>query len=325
MPWGIAAAAVIGGVASYAGSQVQAGASENATNAQEQMFNEEVANEKPFMTAGTQDVNELNYLMGTGPKTGTGINPALGGYGSLNAPFNVSDWKSLSPAYNFQLQQGAQGTLNSASPSQGGESGAALSGLQAYNQGTALGRFQNAFNMYQTQQSNTYGRLAGIANLGEAAASNQATGGSSYAQGIGQSLTNTGTAIGGGIAGAGNSISNAALLGALYQGQGSGVNTNGIGAPINFDNPSGGAIPGYCDYGLKKNVEPYRFHGTAGLMEYTFNWNGEDDDAPKSYGPIAQEVEDLYPEAVSRGPKGFLMVDYSKIPDWDEIEAPLDA
>jgi len=216
--WAAIGSAVIGGVSSAVGASAQAGASENATNVQEQMFNEQVANEQPFMTAGTQDVNELNYLMGTGNRTGAGINPSLGGYGSLNQPFTTANWKSLSPAYNFQLQQGAQGTLNQSSSSQGAESGAALSGLQAYNQGAANTSFNNAFNMYQTQQQNTYSRLAGIANLGEAAASNQATGGSSYAQGIGQSLTNTGTAIGGGIAGAGNSIGNAALLGALYQG-----------------------------------------------------------------------------------------------------------
>jgi hypothetical protein len=238
--WAAAAigAAVVGGVASYAGASKQAGASEAATNAQEQMFQEQLQNEQPFMTGGTEDLNELNYLMGTGPKTGAGINPSLGAYGSLNAPFNASDWKSLSPMYNFDLQQGAQGTLNNSASSQGAMSGAALSGLQAYNQGTANNSFGQAFNQYQTQQSNTYSRLAGIANLGEAAASNQATGGSNYAQGIGQSLTNTGTAIGGGIAGAGNSIGNAALLGALYQGQG--TQSSGVPADSLYGTDSGG-------------------------------------------------------------------------------------
>jgi hypothetical protein len=317
----VAGAAVIGGAASVIGAGEQASASENATNAQESMFNQQVANEKPFMTAGTQDVNELNYLMGTGPKTGAGINPSLGGYGSLNAPFNASDWKSLSPAYNFQLQQGAQGTLNSASSSQGGESGAALSGLQAYNQGAANTSFNNAFNMYQTQQSNTYGRLAGIANLGEAAASNQATGGSSYAQGIGQSLTNTGTAIGGGIAGAGSALGNGALLGALYQGQDTSLANNTQFQGANGLDASGLGPYANCDAGLKKHIIPYRFHEMSGLMVYEFNWNDESDDAPKTQGPIAQEVMELYPEAVSRNPAtGYLRVNYSKIPGWDELE-----
>jgi hypothetical protein len=235
MPWGIAAAAVIGGVASYAGASEQAGASENATNAQESMFNQQVGNEKPFMQAGTSDVNELNYLMGVGPKSGSGLS---GTYGSLNQPFTTANWKSLSPMYNFDLQQGAQGTLNQSASTQGALSGAALSGLQAYNQGTANNSFGQAFNQYQTQNQNVYSRLAGVANLGEAAASNQATGGSNYAQGIGQSLTNTGTAIGGGIAGAGNSVANAGLLGALYQGGGLG---GGTGTPSSAFYNYGGA------------------------------------------------------------------------------------
>jgi hypothetical protein len=232
----IGASAVIGGVASYEGAQAQAGASKAATNAQESMFNQQVANEQPFMNAGTQDVNELNYLMGTGPKSGAGLS---GTYGSLNQPFTTANWKSLSPMYNFDLQQGAQGTLNNSASSQGALSGAALSGLQAYNQGTANNSFGQAFNQYQTQNQNVYSRLAGVAGIGEAAASNQATGGSQYAQGIGQSLTNTGTAIGGGIAGAGNAIGNAGLLGALYQGGGLG-GSSGVPADSLYGTDSGG-------------------------------------------------------------------------------------
>jgi hypothetical protein len=216
----VAGAAVIGGVASYAGASKQAGSAEAATNAQEAMFQEQLQNLSPYRDAGGDALFELNYLEGVGPMNAE--SNAGGAYGSLNQPFTTADWKSLSPAYNFQLQQGAQGTLNQSASSQGALSGAALSGLQAYNQGAANTSFNNAFNMYQTQNQNVYSRLAGIANLGEAASANTATGGSNYAQGIGQSLTNVGTALGGGIAGAGNSFANAGLLGALYQGQSTG-------------------------------------------------------------------------------------------------------
>lgn len=242
----IAGAAVIGGVANYEGSQSQASASRAATAAQEGMYNTQVGNETPFMQAGATDVGELNYLMGTGPKSGQGL---TGTYGSLNQPFTTANWKQLSPAYNFQLQQGAQGTLNNSASSQGALSGAALSGLQAYNQGAANSSFNNAFNMYQTQNQNVYSRLAGVANLGEAAASNQATGGSNYAQGIGQSITNTGTAIGGGIAGAGSSVANAGLLGALYQG-------GGLGGGSNSGSPSS-AFWNYGGAGSASTEDPY--------------------------------------------------------------------
>lgn len=232
----IGGAALIGGVATYEGAQTQASAARNAANTQEGMYQQQVANETPYMQGGYSDLNQLNYLMGTGPRTGQGINPNAGTYGSLNKPFTTADWKSLSPAYNMQLQQGAQGTTSQSAGTQGALSGAALSSLQANNQGLANTSFNNAFNMYQTQNQNVYSRLAGIANLGEAAASNQATGGSNYAQGIGQSLTNVGTAQGAGIAGAGNSVANAGLLGALYQGGG-------------FGGASGAAAGGYSGGG----------------------------------------------------------------------------
>src|SRR5271156_2996237 len=226
MPFGWAAlgAAAISATGSIIGSGEQAAGSEAATNAQEQMYNEQLQNLAPYRNAGGNALSELQYLEGVGPMNAE--SNAGGAYGSLNQPFTTADWKSLSPAYNFQLQQGAQGTLNQSASSQGAMSGAALSGLQAYNQGAANTSFNNAFNMYQTQQQNVYGRLAGVANIGEAASANQATGGSNYAQGIGQSLTNTGTAIGGGIAGAGSSLGNGALLGALYQGQGTSLANN---------------------------------------------------------------------------------------------------
>lgn len=223
--------AIIGGVSSYEGASKQASASEQATNVQQQMFNQQVGDEAPFMTAGANAIAGLDYQLGIGPDSGGT------GYGALNKPFTTADWKSLSPAYNMQLQQGMQGTLGQSASSQGALSGAALSSLQANNQGLANTSFNNAFNMYQTQNQNVYSRLAGIANLGEAAASNQATGGSNYAQGIGQSITNTGTAIGGGIAGAGNSVANAGLLGALYQG-GTLGNPNSGGTNFGVTDPS---------------------------------------------------------------------------------------
>jgi len=223
----IGAGALIGGVATYEGAQKQASASENATNAQEQMFNEQVGNLAPFREAGGGAESQLNYLEGIGTPGQTGQygttagSSTAGGFGSLNTPFNMNTFKSLSPQYGFNLQQGAQGTLNQSSSAQGAESGAALSSLQSYNQNFANNSFNSAFQNYQTQQNNVFNRLSTMAQTGESAASNQASGASTFAGGIGQSLTNTGTAQGAGIAGAGNAIGGGgALLGALMYGQG---------------------------------------------------------------------------------------------------------
>lgn len=222
--WALLGSAVIGGASSVIGANKQASASQNASNIQEQIFEQQNSNLAPFREAGYGAEAQLNYLEGIGAPSrtggGTAASSTAGGYGSLNAPFNMNTFRSLTPQYKFNLQQGAQGTLNQSSSAQGAESGAALTSLQSYNQNYANNSFNTAFQNYQTQQNNVFNRLSTMAQTGEAAASNQASGASTFAGGIGQSVTNTGTALGAGIAGAGNSLSNAGLLGALYYGGG---------------------------------------------------------------------------------------------------------
>jgi len=142
--------------------------------------------------------------------------------------------QQYSPAYKFQLQQGQQGVLNQDAAAYGGESGAALKDLTSFNQNYANTAFNSAFNQYQTQQGNTYSRLAGISQLGQAAATNTGQQGTALAGQAAQSATNIGTAQAAGTVGAANAlgggIGNAAILGSLYGNQaggfGSGVTNN---------------------------------------------------------------------------------------------------
>lgn len=129
------------------------------------------------------------------------------GFGSLTQPFNVSNWQQLSPAYNFQKQQGIQGVLNADTAGQGALSGAAMKDLIDYNQSSANTSFNNAFNQYQTQQGNIFSRLSGIAQLGQSSANNTGQQGTALAGQAAQSATNIGTAQAGGIVGTANAIS----------------------------------------------------------------------------------------------------------------------
>jgi hypothetical protein len=167
---------------------------------------------------------------GTAP---AGYSSAAGGYGSLLTPFNASNFQQLSPAYQFQLQQGQQGTLNGDASSVGALSGAAQKDLMSYNQGLANTSFNTAFNQYQTQQGNIYSRLAGVAQTGQAAASNQATGASNFGASIGQQAANVGAAQAGGIVGATNAITGGiqSALPWLVQ---AGNSTAGIGSSLGF-------------------------------------------------------------------------------------------
>jgi hypothetical protein len=244
MPWGFAIAAVgsvVGGAISAGGAESaasqQANAAENAQAIQQQEFNTELANEAPFLQQGTGAVNKLADLLGTSGNT------SAAGYGSLNAPFTTDTFKQMSPAYQFQLQQGAQGTLNQDASAQGAESGAALKDLQSYNQNFANTSFNNAFNQYQTQQNNIFGRLNALATLGQGAASNQATGASSFANSIGQSATNVGTALAGGTVGAANALSGAVQNAGLWAQFGGGGGTNNNSTPYQYYGGYNGSDP----------------------------------------------------------------------------------
>lgn len=131
---------------------------------------------------------------------------AGGTYGSLLKPFDITNWQQLSPAYNFQKQQGMQGVLNGSAAGQGALSGAAYKDLIDYNQNEANTSFNNAFNQYQTQQGNIYSRLAGIAQLGQSSANNTGQQGTALAGQAAQSATNIGTAQAAGTVGAANAI-----------------------------------------------------------------------------------------------------------------------
>ena len=258
---GVANAAIGASAAQSAASQ-QAGAAENAQQISQNEFNTITQQEQPFMQGGYGALSSLEYglgIPGSGgspittptqngydpssgytiggsgaigrllPGGGTTSTPAAGGtglgYGSLLSPFTAQTMQQYSPAYNFQLGQGMQGVLNGDAANSGALSGSANKDLISFNQNYANTAFNNAFNQYQTQQGNIYSRLAGVAQLGQAAATNTGQQGTALAGQAAQSATNIGTAQAAGTVGAANAYSGAlssmSYLPWLMQGGGS--------------------------------------------------------------------------------------------------------
>lgn len=178
---------ILGSNASEEAAKQQEAAALNAQNISKQEFNTITGQQQPFIQSGYGALSQLNYLTGNG-QPGTAATPGVGGnsqgtapvassstaggYGSLLQPFNLSDWQSLSPAYNFTKQQGMQGVLNADAAGAGALSGSAQKDLINYNNGLANDSFNNAFNQYTTQQNNVFSRLSNIAQLGQNSASN---------------------------------------------------------------------------------------------------------------------------------------------------------
>ncbi len=213
MPWGVAVAAGIGAAGNIIGAGEQADAQKQAAATQQAMFNTINQQEQPFIQAGYGATSRLNELLGTGG------DPKSAGYGSLTSNFTPQDFlNNLDPGYQFQLQTGAQALRNSDTPGVGALSGPALKDLMSFNQGMASTGYQNAFNRFQTQQNNIFSRLSGIAGLGQNAATNVGTAGTSLGTGMAQAQAAAGSSIGAGIVGATNNISQGTTLASLMNG-----------------------------------------------------------------------------------------------------------
>jgi len=206
----VAAAAVSAGGAAYAAHQ-QSKSANNATKLQQGMYDKTYAGEAPYRDLGSQSAGRLADLLGTSGNTG------VAGYGSLTKPFTAADYlANQDPGYQFQLDQGQKALQNSQAANGGVLSGAALKDLIGYNQGMAATGYQNAWNRWNTQQNNTVSRLGSLAQLGESAASNQASGASTFAGGIANTITGAGNAQAAGTVGAANALTSGANNAAGY-------------------------------------------------------------------------------------------------------------
>lgn len=149
--------------------------------------------------------------------------------GYLTQLFGPEQFKAgMDPGYQWRMQQGAQGVMNTAAAGSGSLSGPALKALMEYNQGAASQEYGSAFDRFQTQQGNIFQRLTSMTGLGQNAAA-----------GVGNNAMQTGSNIGSNIIGAGNAAA-AGQIGAA----------NAYGGALS----DLGAIGGW--YAMNRNQQP---------------------------------------------------------------------
>lgn len=193
MPWGVAAAAVVGAVAQNSAANKAASAQKNAANqaiaATQQNYDRTKSDLQPYITLGGNAVGTLNAL-------------------------NSGDTSAFhaDPGYQFAFDQGLQGLDRSAAARGSLYSGGHSADLIRYGQGMA-----------DQQYGQFYNRLMGLASLGQNASSNLGSVGTGNAASIGANLTNAGNAAANGYMNSANAFSNGLgqLAGAygMYKGQ----------------------------------------------------------------------------------------------------------
>lgn len=228
-PAGAAAGASIGGSLSASeaqtsattqAAQISAASATDATALQREMWNQQQQNQQPWLAAGK---NALSSLVSNTP--------------ALTKSFSMADYQA-DPGYAFRQTQGMNALQNSAAARGGLLSGNTLKGIQDYSQGVASQEYQNAYNRYQTDQGNTFNRLASVAGLGQTANSALGQAGQQYATAAGNIGMTNGMNQGNAALMAGQS--RASSMQGIGQALG-GVNWGGSNSPINsMLNPYGG-------------------------------------------------------------------------------------
>ena len=200
---GLGAAALLGG-ANVLGSIYGATASKNAAQAQIDaasqanqlaygIYQQNRADQMPWMQAGTGALKQLV----------TGTQPG----GEFTKNFTAADLAAgMDPGYAFRLSEGNK-ALNASAAARGGLiSGNALKAAQNYGQEAASQEYQNAFNRYQVNRANRLNPLQSLAGIGQSATNTTANLGTNYAGTAGANITGAGNASAAGTVGAANAV-----------------------------------------------------------------------------------------------------------------------
>jgi len=228
-----AGGSIAGGLLGASGAQkaanTQAAATREAIAQQQRMFDIQNEQQRPYREAGYSALSDI-----------ASMKPYL------TKQFGAEEFQAgIDPSYNFRLAQGNLATTNALNRAGGLVSGNALQGLTDYGQGAASTEFQNAFNRFQTQRSNIYNTLAGIAGIGQTAQKQTSDLAQNVSGNIGQATIGIGNAMAGGQIGAANALSGG------FQGAGNAYMLSNMlgskgGAPTNY-----GITP--TNYGIGQN------------------------------------------------------------------------
>ncbi len=150
--------------------------------------------------------------------TGYSLDPGTGQGSLLNGftdQFRGVGDVTNTPGYKFALQQGNNSIQNSAAARGNLLSGQTLADMASFDTGLASQTYQqqyqnaqqeyaNAFNIYNTNSNNSYNRLAGMASLGQNAASTTGNQGVATGANVGNTYGNIGNANAAGTVGGAN-------------------------------------------------------------------------------------------------------------------------
>jgi hypothetical protein len=151
----------------------------------------------------------------------------LTGSGYLTKRFNAEDfYNNIDPGYAFRVKEGVRALDRSAAARGGLLGGNQLRGLTELGQNLGSQEYNNAYNRFQTERSNIFNNLAGIAGIGQTSANTVSNAAGNLGNVLGEGAIGAGNARASGYIGGANAISNAIGQGVNYYSQNQMLNRN---------------------------------------------------------------------------------------------------
>lgn len=188
---------VIGSRAAGQAAETQSDAANRAADLQYKQWQEQVALQKPWLTAGETALNKLIPMA------------------TEYTPFGTQQFQQ-DPGYAFRLGEGTKALERSAAARGGLLSGATLKGIQRYGQEMGSQEYQNAFNRYQAERQARLGPLQSLAGVGQTTAQQMGQAGQQMAGTVGDLMTSGAAARASGYVGGANVLSSALGQGLNY-------------------------------------------------------------------------------------------------------------
>ena len=170
-------------------SQIQADAAAKAGQQQLAIYQQQRADQAPWMAAGETALGQLS----AGTQQG----------GQFNKPFTMADAQNM-PAYTFALGQGQQALGRQAAMGGQNLSAQNLQGQMGLAEGLAAQYENQAFNQNLAQNNQQYNQLAGLAQTGQTAVNQVGTDAGTYGQAAANATNNAAAANASGVIGQAN-------------------------------------------------------------------------------------------------------------------------
>jgi hypothetical protein len=192
--------------AAKSAAQLEAEKAKESLDFQKKVYEENVARQAPWVKAGTGAIDTLSGLIS---KPGEGLLKTFDQ--PFTAPTGLTEQND--PGFQARLKLGQQTLENSAASRGGLLTGGTAKDLTQFSQdfasneysnvyGRAVQQYQQAYNVFRNNQTDTYNRLAGVAGTGQVSAQNLGGAGQNAAGNVSNINLTAGANIGRDIQGA---------------------------------------------------------------------------------------------------------------------------